>query len=200
MSKKGWFYIIFFTFLVAVFYVVMTKITDIAQPKMPALNAVRPFKFVKQDGDTISEKDVSGKVYLAEYFFTTCKGICPKMNRNMQQLHEEMKSDDRFLILSHTVDPERDSVATLKHYADSLHSGKNWWFLTGDKASLYKTARESYILDDPQNSSQNISDQFLHTQFFALVDQGGMVRGVYDGLKKDEVEQLRKDIKTLLNQ
>lgn len=200
MSKKGWFYIIFFSVLVVAFYGVMTKVTDISKPKMPALNAVRPFKFVRQDGDTVTEKDISGKVFVAEYFFTTCKGICPKMNRNMQALHEEMKNDNRFLILSHTVDPERDSVSALKHYADSLHAGKNWWFLTGEKASLYKTARESYILDDPQNSSKNITEQFLHTQLFALIDQEGMVRGIYDGLKKDELQQLRKDINTLLNQ
>lgn len=200
MSKKGWFYIIFFTVLVIVFYVVISILTDISKPKMPALNTVRPFKFLRQDGDTITEKNVLGKVYVAEYFFTTCKGICPKMNRNMQKLHEEMKGENRFLILSHTVDPERDSVSTLKHYADSLQAGKNWWFLTGDKATLYKTARESYILDDPQNSSKNISDQFLHTQFFALVDKDGIVRGIYDGLKKDELEQLRLDIKMLLDQ
>jgi protein SCO1/2 len=200
MSKKGWFYILFFTVLVLIFYGVMTTITDFAKPKLLALNTVHPFQFIRQDGDTISEKDVSGKVYVAEYFFTTCKGICPKMNRNMQQLQEELKNDDRFLILSHTVDPERDSVQVLKHYADSLHSGKNWWFLTGDKSSLYRTARESYIIDDPQNSSKNISDQFLHTQYFALVDKEGIVRGIYDGLKKDELEKMRKDINTLLNQ
>ncbi|MFZ9660959.1 MAG: SCO family protein [Chitinophagaceae bacterium] len=200
MSKKGWFYIIFFAVLFIVFYTVITMTTDISKPKLPALNAVRPFRFLNQDGDTVSEKNVAGKVYLVEYFFTTCKGICPKMNHNMQELHDEMKSDDRFLILSHTVDPERDSVAALKHYADSLHAGENWWFLTGDKSSLYKTARESYILDDPQNSSKNISEQFLHTQLFALVDKDGMVRGIYDGLKKDDLALLREDIKTLLDQ
>jgi protein SCO1 len=102
---------------------------------------------------------------------------------------------------SHTVDPETDSITTLKKYADSIGASiDNWWFLTGSKESLYKTARESYLLDDPQNSSKNISEQFLHTQFWALVDKEGQVRGIYDGLKQEEVAQLISDCRFLLRQ
>lgn len=201
MSKKTIFYIAFFTVLVVGFYVVMTQITDMGKPQLPVLNTVMPFSFTRQDGQQISNKDVLGKTVIVEYFFTTCKGICPKMNRNMAKIHEQLKGEKDFLILSHTVDPDTDSVPTLKRYADSIGADPNkWWFLTGKKEDLYRTARESYILDDPKNSSKNISEQFLHTQFFCLVDRDGVVRGIYDGLKKEEVDQLVEDTKLLLHQ
>jgi protein SCO1 len=200
MSKKTIFYLVFFAALVVIFYVVMMNITSISEEKLPPLNTVRPFSFIRQDGQTITEKDVVGKTYIAEYFFTTCKGICPKMNKNMQKVYEQLKNEKDFMVLSHTVDPETDSVPVMKRYADSIGASvNNWWFLTGTKENLYKTARESYLLDDPQNSSKNIKEQFIHTQFFALVDKGGQVRGIYDGLKKDEVEQLVTDTKLLLS-
>jgi len=162
---------------------------------------VRPFSFQRQDGQQVTEKDIKGKVYIAEFFFTTCPGICPKMNTNMKVVYEKFKDKDNFLILSHTVDPENDTVARLKVYADSLGADvKNWWFLTGSKENLYKAARESYILDDPQNNAIDIKEQFLHTQFFALVDKNGRVRGIYDGLKKSELAKLGDDIQDLLNE
>ena len=201
MSKKAILYLSFFAVLVIVFLVVLNNVTDMGKTKLPALNNVQHFSFTRQDGQQISEKDVKGKTYVVEFFFTTCKGICPKMNRNMVKVYKELGQEKDFLILSHTVDPGTDSVARLKHYADSLGADvKNWWFLTGGKAELYKTARESYILDDPKNSSKNITDQFLHTQFFALVDKNGIVRGIYDGLKQDELKQLINDSYTLLSE
>jgi protein SCO1/2 len=201
MSKKTIFYISFFTVLVLGFYIVMTRITDMGKPQLPVLNTVMPFSFTRQDGQVISNKDVRGKTVIVEYFFTTCKGICPKMNRNMVKIHNELKNEKDFLILSHTVDPETDSVPTLKRYADSIGADpSHWWFLTGKKEDLYKAARESYILDDPKNSSKNITEQFLHTQFFCLVDRDGVVRGIYDGLKKEEVDQIVLDTKLLLHQ
>ena len=200
MSKKTVFYLVFFAALVIIFYVVMINITNIAEEKLPPLNTVRPFTFIRQDGKQVTEKDVAGKTYIAEYFFTTCKGICPKMNKNMQKVYLELKNEKDFMVLSHTVDPETDSVPVMKRYADSIGASiNNWWFLTGTKENLYKAARESYLLDDPQNSSKNITEQFIHTQFFALVDKGGQVRGIYDGLKKDEVDQLVTDTKLLLS-
>ncbi|HYE55377.1 MAG TPA: SCO family protein, partial [Chitinophagaceae bacterium] len=136
-----------------------------------------------------------------EYFFTTCKGICPKMNRNMQDVYQQFRNEPDFRILSHTVDPDTDSVARMKRYADSLGADpKAWWFLTGRKDSLYAAARNSYLLDDPKNNNTKIEEQFLHTQFFALVDREGRVRKIYDGLKKDEVDQLKTDIEKLLKQ
>lgn len=199
MSKKGVLYLVFFGVLLAAFYGVLMYTTDFAKVKLPVLNTVQNFSFIKQDGSNVSQKDIKNRVYVAEYFFTTCKGICPKMNKNMKAIYEQFKTDSNFLIISHTVNPGTDSLSVLNHYADSLKANSNnWWFVTGSKEALYKAARESYMLDDPKNSSQNIDEQFLHTQFFTLVDRQGRVRGVYDGIKKDEVEQLVHDIKELI--
>ncbi|MDX2047180.1 MAG: SCO family protein [Chitinophagaceae bacterium] len=201
MNKKLLIYTVFFGVLLAAFYVVLMKTTDFAKVKLPVLNNVLPFSFTRHDGKTINEKEVTGKVYVAEYFFTTCKGVCPKMNRNMKKIYDEFKVQKDFLIVSHTVDPQTDSAAQLKRYADSLGANtEHWWFLTGTKEGLYKSARESYLLDDPQNNSLNIEEQFLHTQFFALVDRQGRVRGIYDGLKEDEIQKLRRDINRVLEE
>jgi protein SCO1 len=202
MNKKRLYYIGFFVVLFVVFYVALTKIIPgYADVNLPVLSYVKPFSFINQDGKTISEKDVAGKVYVAEYFFTTCKGICPKLNNNMKQLFLDYKSEPGFLILSHTVDPEIDTVQRMKRYADSLGAdSKTWWFLTGSKDSLYKAARVSYLLDDPKNNNTNISQQFIHTQFFALVDKSGRVRKICDGLKKEEIAELKNDIDKLLKE
>jgi protein SCO1/2 len=201
MKKRPVILLVFFGVLLLSFYAVLMATTDFGKVKLPVLNSVHPFSFTKQDGKQVTEKDVTGKVYVAEFFFTTCKGICPKMNRNMQSVYNELKSEKHFLILSHTVDPETDSVAQLKKHAESLGaSPENWWFLTGTKENLYRTARESYLLDDPDNSTKNITEQFLHTQFFALVDKTGRVRGIYDGLKQDELKTMKGDIYKLLEE
>ena len=119
----------------------------------------------------------------------------------MKAIYDQFKTDSSFMILSHTVNPETDSLPILRHYADSLGAQvENWWFVTGSKSDLYKSARESYLLDDPQNSTKNIDEQFLHTQFFALVDRQGRVRGIYDGIKKEEVSELIADIQKLIKE
>jgi protein SCO1/2 len=203
MSKKAKFYIIFFTVLVVgFFFVLKAVIPGYGEKKFQVLNKVQPFTFTSQDGKLISERNVEGKVYVAEYFFTSCTGICPILNDNMKNIYEKYRNEPDFLILSHTCDPETDSVARLKQYADSLKVDQNKWiFLTGTKESLYNAARVSYLLDDPKNNMENIKDQFLHTQFFALVDRNGKVRKkIYDGLKKNELKELEKDIAVLLKE
>lgn len=202
MTKKRVFYVWFFIMLIVAFVFVLTKIIPgFGDVKLPVLSYVKPFSFTDQDGNKITEKDTNGKVYIAEYFFTTCKGICPKMNTNMKKIHEVFNKEKNFLIMSHTVDPEIDKVDKLKRYADSLGtSAQNWHFLTGRKDSLYYAARVSYLLDDPQNNNVKIEQQFLHTQFLALVDKKGRVRKLFDALKKDEVEELTGDINKLLKE
>lgn len=117
----------------------------------------------------------------------------------MKLVYEKFKNENDFLILSHTCDPEKDSVATMKKYADSMGvDTRHWIFLTGRKDSLYTTARISYTIDDPANNLKSIDDDFLHTQFWALVDRNGDVRKIYDGLKGSEVRQLIKDAERLL--
>ena len=202
MSKKFLGYVAFFAILAVGFYFVMTKlIPGYGDVKLPVQSTVRPFGFVNQDGQQISEKDVFGKVYLAEFFFTTCKSICPIMNTNLKLVHEKFRNEPNFVILSHTCDPATDSVGRIKQYADSLQvDTKKWWFLTGRKDSLYTAARMSYLLDDPQNNGGNIDEQFLHTQFIALVDKNGKVRKIYDGLKKEELAEIDRDVPKLLNE
>lgn len=202
MKRKWIFYTAFFVVLVIAFYITLTQvIPGYGKVKLPVLSHVQPFRFTNQEGRPITEQDVQGKVYVAGYFFTTCQSICPIINTNVRTVYEAYKNRPDFLILSHTVDPQQDSVARLNWYADSLKvNHSNWWFVTGRKDSLYNTARNSYLLDDPKNNLTNIDDQFLHTQFLALVDRTGRVRKIYDGLKKDELNQLITDIGVLLKE
>ncbi|HTI12018.1 MAG TPA: SCO family protein [Puia sp.] len=201
-KRKIIFFAGFFVLLFIVFYVVLTRILPgFGSVQLPVLSYVQSFSFANQDGRKITQKDVAGKVYVAEYFFTTCKGICPKMNANVKKLSLEFAGEPDFRILSYTVDPGTDSVGRMKRYADSLGAdGGKWWFLTGRKDSLYGLARGSYLLDDPKNNDININEQFIHTQFLALVDKSGRVRKIYDSLKKDELDELSKDIKSLLKE
>lgn len=202
MKKKLIGYSIFFIVLISLFLLFSFWGTDNWKAKSPVISDVKPFTFLNQDGRRFTENDMKGKVVVVNYFFTTCKGICPRMNNNMHNIYDAFKDEPDFMIVSNTCDPETDSVPVIKRYADSLNiNERKWVFLTGRKDSLYKQARVSYLLDDPKNNVVNIDDQFLHTQFFALVDKNGNVRGqVYDGLKLDELEKLKADIKDLLKE
>ena len=202
ISKKTFFYTAFFIVLAGLFYYALVSFNpEIRKKSFPPISFIRPFSFTNQDGKNITEKDVAGKVYVAEYFFTTCKGICPKMNNNMRLVYDRFKNNNDFLILSHTCDPETDSTAQLKKYSDSMEvDTRRWIFLTGRKDSLYTMARISYTIDDPANNLKSIDDDFLHTQFWALVNKNGDVKKIYDGLKGSEVRQLIKDAEKLLKE
>jgi len=208
MSKKAIFYIVFFVLLSAAFlgYAGYTILGErgsfFGVEKLPVLGTpgheVQGFSFTNQEGKTITNADVKNKIYVSEYFFTTCTGICPKMNTNMKKVYEAFKNNPNFLILSHTVDPEHDSVPVLKAYAEKYGAdAKNWWFLTGDKTNLYKLARESYLVDDGTPSG---AEDFVHTQWFALVDKEGRIRGLYEGTKLPDVYKLIKDIERLMKE
>ncbi|MEI6086138.1 MAG: SCO family protein [Bacteroidota bacterium] len=202
MGKKFIGYVLFFLVLLVGFYFFLFRGNDEWRTKLSTISYVKPFHFKTQDNQIFTEKDMLGKVCVVEYFFTNCKGICPKMNTNMKMIAEAFKNEPDFLIVSHTCDPERDSVGRMKVYSDSLKvDTKKWIFLTGRKDSLYSQARSSYLLDDPKNNVEKIEDQFIHTQFFALIDKDGKVRGqVYDGLKADELEKLKVDVGKLLKE
>jgi len=201
-NQKAAIYIVFFVVLIAAFYYFLFKGTDNWKVKMPVLSYVQPFSFTNQDGQKVTESVYQNKITVVEYFFTTCKGICPKLNTNMKAIYELYQKEPDFQIVSHTCNPGTDSVPVLKHYADSLKvNTAKWIFLTGRKDSLYQMARGSYLLDDPKNNVEKIEDQFIHTQFFALVDRNGKIRGkIYDGLKPIEVEQLKVDIARLIKE
>ena len=202
MSRKKIFYIIFFIVLALGFYFTLILIDpDIGKKKFPPISYVRPFEFTNQDGQKFTNENVKGKVYVAEFFFTTCPGICPDMNRNMRIVYEEFKDEPGFLILAHTSDPDTDSVSQLRAFADEMKVNTDRWvFVTGRKDSLYNMARQSYTIDDPKNNLKSIDDQFLHSQFFSLVDRQGNVLKIYDGLKQSEVRLMIKEIKKLLKE
>ena len=196
MSKKWKIYGGFFAVLVLVFFLVVRKWLA----RNDTISVVQSFAFVNQDGKTVTDSDVEGKVYVVEYFFTNCKGICPMMNTNMRKVYDKLKDEKDFLILSHTCDPERDSIQQLKKYSDSLGvNTAKWMFLTGRKDLLYTMARISYTIDDPANNLKSIDDDFLHTQFWALVNKKGEVKKIYDGLKDEEVDELIRDARRMLD-
>lgn len=202
MSTKLTRYLVFFAALLGFFYFIVFRGTDKWKSKPAVISYVKPFRFTTQEGKAFTDQDMLGKVSVVEFFFTTCRGICPRMNNNMQQISKEFAAEPDFRVVAHTCDPERDSVARLKVYADSLQiDTRQWVLLTGRKDSLYQMARSSYLLDDPKNNVEKIEDQFLHTQFFALVDREGKVRGqVYDGLKEPDLVRLRRDIRRLIDE
>src|ERR1700694_4919323 len=133
MSKKRIFYIVFFTCLVIGFFLALSFfIPGFTKQNFPPISIVQPFSFLDENGKAITEKEIKGKVAVVNFFFTTCRGICPRMNNNLKPLYETFKHDSDFVILSHTCDPERDSVSRLKHYADSMQvDTQKWMFLTG---------------------------------------------------------------------
>ena len=205
MKKKLILYTGFFVVLVSLFWFLLSFQKGFFDVKLPVMSYVQDFSFTDQNRQTVNEHTTDGKVYVAEYFFTTCKGICPKMNANMQKVFDKFKDNKEFAIISHTSMPETDSVPLMKAYEEKM-IGKNpnnaakWYFVTGSKDSLYKMARQSYLLDNDKNNSVNIDDHFIHTQFFALVDKQKRVRGIYDGLKQDEIARLDKDIESVLKE
>ena len=201
MSKKAFFYITFFVALsVAFYFSAVYFIPDFNNKKPTPIGIVKDFSFTTQDGKPFTKKDIDGKIAVVEYFFTTCKGICPVLNTNLRdEIYNKYKDVPNFIILSHTCDPENDSVPVIKRYADSLKVNTDKWvFLTGRKDSLYNMARYSYKIDDPQNNISDIKDDFLHTQFWALVNPAGEIIGVYDGLKKKEINQLKKRLDEMI--
>lgn len=162
-------------------------------------HAIRDFSFQNQYNETITLKDVKGKVFVCDYFFTTCQSICPIMSNQMERVQEAFKKEKNVLILSHTVDPEEDSVATMMSYAKSHKAiqGK-WHFLTGSKPALYEQARVSYLLDAEEGNGGE--EDFIHTDKFALIDWNGNIRGYYVGTDSAEVNKLIVDINILLNE
>lgn len=163
---------------------------------------VSPFSFTNQDGKTITDADVKGKIYVVEYFYATCKGICPKMNENLAKVYTAFRGNKEVMILSHTVDPLKDSVPALKAYSMRFDADPNqWMFLTGDKKQLYDMARYSYLINAEDTANGvTITDDFIHDKHYTLVDGYGRVRGFYDGLSAGDIGKLIADINLLLKE
>ncbi|MDB9775863.1 SCO family protein [Vicingaceae bacterium] len=157
---------------------------------------IRDFKLVNQDGVSVTDSFLKDKIYVADFFFTTCPTICPAMSNELERVQEAFEGDLGIQIVSHTVQPEYDSPEILKEYA-ALHKANlnQWTFLTGDKSEIYSLARKSYFAVTTKGDG-GIRD-FIHTENFVLVDKKKRIRGFYDGTSADDVNRLIKDIKIL---
>lgn len=169
-------------------------------PAYSTIHRIPAFSFINQDGQSVTEKTVEGKIYVADFFFTRCGSICPVMTTNMALIQERFKNTDEVLLLSHSVTPEMDSVPVLKKYAGEkgVISGK-WHLLTGKEEDIYSLAKKQYYAGDTIGYYQT-GNEFLHTENFILIDKRRRIRGVYNGTLSLEAERLIDDINTLLKE
>ena len=159
-------------------------------------HTVQPFSFINQFNDTVTEKTIANKIYVADFFFASCQSICPKMSSQLVHLQNAFKSDNAVLILSHTVNPSHDTVDVLNGYAQSYGAIKNkWHFLTGNKKAIYDMARYSYLVNALEEDGS--VEGFLHSELFILIDAQKRIRGMYDGTDSVAVVKLISDIKLL---
>jgi protein SCO1/2 len=169
------------------------KLVDASVKHIQSNHKIADFSLTNQHGETITNKDYEGKIYIADFFFTRCQTICPIMAYNMGELQEHYKEDTEILFLSHSVTPVMDSVPVLKAYAEAKGAinGK-WHITTGAKKHIYELARKSYfaVLDEG-NGDEN---DFIHTEQFVLVDKNRRIRGYYDGTSKDDMQKISTDI------
>ncbi|WP_396590505.1 SCO family protein [Allomuricauda sp. R78024] len=155
------------------------------------------FKLTNQLGETITKKIFDEKIYVVDFFFTSCPGICLKMTNNMSKIQEAFKDDSEVLILSHSVTPTIDSVSVLKAYANKYDVIDNKWHLaTGDKVEIYNLGRDHYFVENDLGEPKSVDD-FLHTENFLLIDKNKHIRGIYNGLNRSSIAQLITDIKAL---
>lgn len=159
-------------------------------------HTIAPFQFVDQDSSLISNDTFRDKIYVADFFFTSCRTICPVMKTQMVRVYEATKDMPDVILLSHTIDPEYDTVALLHDYAERLGAeSKRWHFVTGVKDSIYKIAQTSYFATAMEDKAD--PQGFIHSGAFLLVDKKGRIRGKYDGTKEEDVNRLLADIKRL---
>ena len=160
---------------------------------------IADFEFINQMGEKVNNETVNGKVYVADFFFTSCPTICPIMKKEMLRVYDKFKDNPNFMILSHSIDPGYDTQDVLFEYADRLgiKDAETWNFLTGEPQKIFEIGQTSYLTTAMED--QNEPGGFLHSGAFLLIDQKGRIRGVYDGTKSDQVDRLMKDIPKLLN-
>lgn len=214
MKSKGYYY--WFLILLPLIFVVWFFINKSDQKPLRTLpyfgkknynvtfsdttyHTVKPFCFKNQFNENVTEQTTGNKIYVTDFFFTTCESICPIMSTELERVYKAFYNNPNFLILSHTVEPEVDSVSVMLKYA-KLHgvNNKQWLFLTGSKKDLYTMARTSYLLNNEVGNGDE--DDFIHTQNFALVDYDKHLRGFYDGTDSAEVSRLIIDINLLLKE
>jgi protein SCO1/2 len=159
-------------------------------------HTIGDFKFVDQDSSEVTNNTFKGKIYVADFFFTSCRTICPKMKTQMLRVYDSVENDPEILLLSHTIDPEYDTVGLLKDFATRLGvESKKWHFVTGEKEEIYKIAQTSYFATALEDKSE--PDGFIHSGAFLLIDKHQRIRGKYDGTLEEDVNRLLKDIEKL---
>ena len=172
------------------------ELVDSSLQHIKKYHKIAPFSLINQNGLNITDSDYSNKIYVADFFFTTCPSICPKMTANMGLIQEDIRTDNQVLLLSFSVTPEIDSVAQLKRYA--IEKGvidSKWNLLTGDKKEIYELARKSYLA--VKTSGDGGEHDMIHTENFILVDPEQRIRGFYDGTDTTAMDELLSDIRVL---
>ena len=175
---------------------VSTELVDSTIQYKRKYHKVADFTLINQNGETITQDNYKDKIYVADFFFTTCQTICPIMTDHMKDIQEELKNDSDILLLSHSVTPEIDSVAQLKKYA--LEKGvidNKWNLVTGDKKQIYELARKSYLA--VKTDGDGGPYDMIHTENFMLIDKKRQIRGFYDGTNPEDIERLLDDIDIL---
>lgn len=206
MKKSSIVLIVSLLFIVSAFivaaYLITTKKSVETLPVYGELNVdqsehtIKKFKFINQLGDTITDRNFDGKIYVSDFFFAKCQGICPIMTKQMERVHAKYKEDNQIMFLSHTVKPEEDSVSALLEYANLHHADPSkWHFVTGLKADLYDMARNAYLVTVSEGDGG--PNDFVHTEMFTLIDTKKRIRGFYDGTDSIAVNKLILDIAIL---
>jgi len=178
---------------------VNSELVDTTVQHISKYHAIADFSFTNQNGKIITQKDYEGKIYVADFFFSTCTTICPIMQDNMVEIQNAFKNNPKVMLLSHTVMPQIDSVPVLKKYA--LEKGvidSKWNLVTGDKKDIFYIARKSYLAVKTDTAGELYD--MVHTENFILVDEQRRVRGFYDGTKKEDIKRLIEDINFLLGE
>ena len=169
------------------------QITDTIYHQIPN------FEFINQDSSKITQQDYEGKIYVADFFFTTCPTICPKMKTQMLRIYEKFKDNPKVGILSHTIDPRHDTPTVLREFMNNLNiKSKMWQMVTGDKAKIYEIGQKSYMVSATDDPTQ--PGGIVHSGAFVLVDKNRHIRGIYDGTEPEKVDKLMKDMEVLLNE
>ena len=159
-------------------------------------HTIADFGLTNQNGETVTQDDYKDKIYVADFFFTTCQTICPIMTDHMYQIQEEIINDDAIMLLSHSVTPKIDSVAQLKKYANENGViDRKWNMVTGDKKQIYELARKSYLAVKTDGNGDEFD--MIHTENFLLIDKKRQIRGFYDGTEPKDIQRLLDDIETL---
>ncbi len=160
-------------------------------------HTIPDFKLLNQDSNWVSNQSFEGKVYVADFFFTSCPTICPVMKKEMLRVYEAYKDNDEVAIISHTIDPEYDTIALLKDFAERLNvEAPKWNFVTGEKAEIYELGQKGYMVTALED--EDAEGGFIHSGAFILVDKDRQIRGAYDGTKAEDVDRLIIDIQKLL--